>query len=282
MSGSSGNELANSNNKAPAKKPTLTVALGGGGVAALGHIPVLAALDEMGLKPTAIAGSSMGAVIAACYGAGMTAAEIEEHARTIFSSPIAYARRYLTSGWQGLLTGTIEPEFFIDTVAPDTLPTTLGGMCIPTTVVATDIHQRESVLFKEEDLRKSLAASIAIPGVFRPLSWHGRVLVDGGVSNNLPVDVLPDSDFTLAVDVSSEPLTGGSEVPGALNAVTSSIRIMLWAITQSKLRQRDNVIFVQPESRVLGPLDLSRIVDAIDMSKPQTELVKRHLNSVFE
>ena len=263
------------------KSPSLTVALSGGGVAGLGHIPVLAALDELELKPTAIAGTSMGAIIAACYASGLSASDIEAHVRSIVSSPIAHTWRYLSSGWQGLLKGSIQPEFVIDTVIPDTLPETLADLTVPTTIVATDFHLREPVLFRDENLRKALAASIAIPGVFQPLSWNGRVLVDGGVCNNLPMDVLPESDFTLAVDVASEPMSEESSVPGTLTAVTSSVRIMLWSMAKLQLQQRDNVILVQPESRLLGPLDLNRIEEAIELSRPQTELVKSRLEALF-
>ena len=152
---------------------------------------------------------------------------------------------------------------------------------MPTTIVATDVHRRETVLFRTENLKNALAASIAIPGVFEPVSWDDRVMVDGGVSNNLPVDVLPESDYTLAVDVASEPLSSEVSVPGTLATVTSSVRIMLQTMTRLQLEKRDNVILVQPESRALGPLDLSRIEEAIEMSRPQTEIVKAKLSEVF-
>lgn len=261
--------------------PTLTVALSGGGVAGLGHIPVLAALDELGITPTAVAGTSMGAVIATSYAAGMTAAEIEEHVMAIAKSPLGYARRYISKDWQGLLTGTINPESVINTIAPALWPEMLSDLAIPATVVATDFHRREAVLFKKENLRKSVAASIAIPGVFQPLKWNDRVLVDGGVCNNMPVDVLPESDYTLAVDVASEPASDSDEIAGTIATVTSSVRIMLKALTELQIRHRNNVILVQPESRALGPLDLNRLEEAIDMSRPQTELVKRRLDKLF-
>lgn len=261
--------------------PTLTVALSGGGVAGLGHIPVLAALDELGVIPTAISGTSMGALLAACYAAGMSAADIEQHVLEIAHSPLVYTRQYLSSGWQGLLTGSIHPEHVVDTIAPDLLPALVSDLYIPTTIVATDFHRREAVLFREENLRKSLAASIAIPGVFKPVKWDNRVLVDGGVCNNLPVDVLPESDYTLAVDVASEPVSEDDSVPGTLTAVTSSVRIMLQALTMLQIKQRENVIFVQPESSAVSPLDLGKLEKAIAISKPQTELVKRRLEAAF-
>jgi len=259
---------------------TVTVALSGGGVAGLGHVPVLAALDELHIKPVAIAGSSMGAVVAALYGAGMSALEIEAHVLSIVNSPLAYTRKYISGGWQGLLTGDIKPEVVIDTIVPPLLPESLQDMLIPITVVATDFHRREQVLFRHENTRLALAASIAIPGVFNPLEWDGRVLVDGGVTNNLPVDVLPPSDITLAVDVASEPLAEDNDVPGAIEAVTSSVRIMLRTMTEAKVKLRENVILVQPESRKLSPLDLTKIDDAIEMSRPQTEQVKQQLLSL--
>ena len=260
---------------------TLTVALSGGGVAGLGHIPVLGALDELNIKPAAISGSSMGALIAASYAAGMSAAEIEQHVLEIARSPMAYTRRYIASGWHGLLTGAIHPEHVLDAIAPDILPETIADLNIPTTIVATDFHRREPVLFRNENLRKSLAASIAIPGVFKPVSWDGRILVDGGVCNNLPIDVLPASDYTLAVDVASEPATDERSMPGTVAAVTSSVRIMLQTLAQLLIQQRDNVIFIQPDSRAVSPLDLGKLEEAIELARPQKALVKRRLEEAF-
>ena len=262
--------------------PTLTVALSGGGVAGLGHIPVLAALDELGLQPASISGTSMGAVIAACYGAGMSAADIEDHTKEIIRTRFTYTWQFIARDWQGLLTGSISPEAVIDVITPAVLPRYLSEMTIPVTILATDFHQREAVVFREEEVRRSLAASIAIPGVFKPMKWNNRVLVDGGICNNLPVDVLPESDITLAVDVASEPASDASTIPGTLSSVTSSIRIMLQTMTQLQLQQRENVILVQPESRALGPLDLTKLEDAIAMSRPQTEQVKRRLHTLLD
>lgn len=264
------------------ESPTLTVALSGGGVAGLGHIPVLAALDELGIKPTAISGASMGAVIAASYAAGMSAADIEAHVRAIARSPLAYTRRYLSNDWQGLLSGSVNPLSVVNTIAPDLWPQTMAELKIPTTIVATDFHAREPVFFTHEALRSAVAASIAIPGVFKPLKWNDKVLVDGGVYNNMPVDVLPPSSHTLAVDVASEPASDDNSTPGTVSAITSSVRIMLQALTILQLEKRDNVILIQPESRALSPLDLSRLEDAIDMSRPQTEAVKRQLAPLFD
>jgi NTE family protein len=261
---------------------SLTVALSGGGVAGLGHIPVLAALDELGVRPAAISGTSMGAVIAASYAAGMTAAEIEAHVLSIARSPLSYTRRYLSNDWQGLISASLNPEPIVNTIAPEVWPENVSDLAIPTTIVATDFHRREAVTFRAGNLHKAVAASIAIPGVFRPLKWNGRVLVDGGVCNNLPVDVLPPSDYTLAVDVASEPPSESNAIPGTVNIVTSSVRIMLHALTTLQIQQRENVIFVQPESRALGPLDLSRLEEAINMSRPQTEIVKRRLALLFD
>ena len=263
--------------------PSLTVALSGGGVAGLGHIPVLAALDELGVVPDAISGASMGAVIATCYASGMSAEAIEDHTLSITASPLSHTWKFFSSGWRDLMSATIPPEKVIDTIAPYNLPATLGEMAIPVTVVATDFNRREPVYFTTENTRKSLAASIAIPGVFSPFKWHNKLLIDGGVINNLPVDALPPSDYTLAVDVASEPpCTDASLTPGTFHNVTSSVRMMVSALSAEKLKARQNVILVQPDSRSLGPLELNKIEEAIRLSKPEKDKVKKRLEQLMK
>jgi len=263
------------------EKLDFTIALSGGGVAGLGHIPILSALDELGVVPSAIAGTSMGAIVAACYGSGMSSRELEEYVLSITSSPVSHTRKFLTKGWRSLMTAAIDPASVVDTILPESIPKYLKDTNIPTYIIATDFHARESVVFHTEDTRKSLAASIAIPGVFKPFIWDNRVLVDGGVINNLPVDVLPASTHTLAVDVASEPAQNSNDSPGPIDSLVSSMRMLVSEGSRLRLEQRPNLLLVQPASRSVGPLDLHRIEEAISISKVQADELKRQLEKII-
>jgi len=263
------------------EKLDFTIALSGGGVAGLGHIPILSALDDLGIVPSAIAGTSMGAIIAACYGAGMSSKELEEYVLSITSSPISHTRKFLTKGWRSLMTAAIDPASVVDTIVPESVPNSLNDTKIPTYIVATDFNARKPVIFHTEDTKKSLAASIAIPGVFKPFIWNDRVLVDGGVLNNLPVDVLPASTYTVAVDVASEPEQNGMDTPGPVDSLVSSMRMLVTEGSRLKLEQRPNLLLVQPASRLVGPLDLHRMEEAISTSKVQADEFKRQLETIM-
>jgi len=261
---------------------TVSVALSGGGIAGLGHVPILAALDELGVKPVAMAGTSMGAVIAACYAAGMTGAEIEDYVRGVANSPFAHVRRFLTSGWHAGLSSTADGRILLETVLPAQIPSRIEEMEIPLQVVATDFLAKKSAIFGAGDTVTALCASMAIPGVFRPVEHGGRIYVDGGVTNNLPVDVLPKSDVVLGVDVATLPEITDTTVPGPMGNVTSSIRIMLHVLMQNALDRCDNLLLIQPGSRHVGALDLARIEEALDLAHADKEDAKRKLAAALE
>ncbi len=259
----------------------VTLALSGGGIAAMGHIVVLQAMEELGLKPDAIAGTSMGAAIGVCHGAGMSGAEIEDHVRAVARNRGARFRRFLTTGWTGLPKGTLDPEHLLRTILPEGLPETLAELPLPVTVVATDFRAREPVAFRKEDTLKALAASIAVPGLFRPVHWNGRDYVDGGICNNLPVDVLPESAATIAADVGMRSGRGERPLPSTIGMVTEAVRIMMHSMTRSRLALRENVTLIQPSLRVVGVLEVHRIEEVLDQAHDEMDDLKRQLETIL-
>jgi len=252
--------------------PTLTLALSGGGAAGIGHVPVLEALDEIGVRPVAIAGTSIGAVVGACYAAGMTGADIRAHVATLLDDPLATARRFWNNASfrLGMPSMAIDALTTVRTVLPETLPERFEDLEIPLTVAATDYHARKTVYFDSGDLRKALAASIALPVLFRPVEWDGRVLIDGGVTDNLPIRCLPEADVCLAVDVASEPPSDSTDVPGPAELLAGSLRIMMRTLLTESVNGRDGVFVVEPDSRGFRALDFQRweeILEAGDEAK---------------
>lgn len=258
---------------------TLTLALSGGGAAGIGQIPILEALDELGVRPEAIAGTSIGAVVGACYAGGMTGADIRAHLATLMEDPLATARRFWknASFKLGATALSIDPEATILAVLPDALPERIEDLDIPLTVVATDYHARKAVRFTEGDLRKVLAASMALPVIFRPVQIDGRVLIDGGVTENLPIRALPASDVCLAVDVASEPPARDGEVPGPAELLAGSLRIMMRALLSESLNGRDGLLVVEPDSRGFRALEFQRWEEILDVAGEAHEKVLRDL-----
>src|SRR5262245_7548199 len=157
---------------------SVALALGGGGARGLAHIVVAEALDEMGVKPVAIAGTSIGAVIGAGYAAGMTGREMRRYAIDIAHNRAGIMRRMMRSragrlsdlfgGGFGDAT-RLDAELLCEQFLPESLPKDFAGLEIPLIVVASDLYHRREVVFAEGPLRRALAASIALPTIMRPV-----------------------------------------------------------------------------------------------------------------
>jgi len=174
----------------------LGLALGSGAPRGLAHIGVLKALDEAGVKVDAVAGTSMGAVIAALYACGYSGKQIEELA--------------LTTQWHRLIDFTVPKTGFI---AGRKLERYLRKILKYKNfedlekelyIVATEVNKAERVVFSKGDIAKALKASVAIPGIMHPVKTDGMLLVDGGAVDPVPVDVLKEKRVPkiIAVDLS--------------------------------------------------------------------------------
>jgi NTE family protein len=244
--------------------PPFALALSGGGAAGLGHIPVIETLDDLGLQPEAIAGTSMGAVIGACAGAGMPGAAIREHALSLLSDMSGLGTRMIRGAkWADLGLGLfLEPEHILRCVLPENLPDRIEELPIPFTAIATDFYRQREVRFTHGPLIPALAASMAIPGVFRPVKVEGRVHVDGGVCNNLPIEALPEDCPVIAIDaVTDPPDENADQVPGPLMTSMGAMRIMMRALLERQLQDREPFRLLRPDSRRFGPLDFRHTDD---------------------
>lgn len=237
--------------------PRIGIALGGGGAKGLAHIPVLETLDGLGLRPNRIAGTSVGAVIGALYASGMsgksirelvdglTVSEDESWLDSLFSEDVArwFSFMELKLGNGGL----VDSGVFMDYLQQKLGVERFEQLTIPLQVVAIDFWQREQVVFNSGELRAAIQASIAIPGLFEPVNHRGRVLVDGGLVNPVPYDLLfDDCDLVIAVDVLGRRTPEGSKGPGYFETTFNSFQIMQSAIMREKIRQRPPDIYIKP------------------------------------
>ena len=198
-----------------AREKSFALALGGGGARGLAHIAVLEALDEMGRKPVAIAGTSIGSLIGAAYAAGMSGKQIRRFVIRLAHNRAEVFRRLIATRAGtfanlfslGFGSATlVDAEKFCRQFLPDDVPEDFDELEIPLTIVATDLYRRQQAVFSSGALRPALAASIALPTVMRPVIVNDRILIDGGATNPLPFDHLRAlADIVVAVDISGEP-----------------------------------------------------------------------------
>jgi NTE family protein len=208
-----------------AEGPKIGLVLGGGGAKGAAEVGVLKVLEEAGIKPDVIVGTSIGSIVGGLYAAGYSAAELETMFKTqewltlltdrngsfanepykvvdnvtyIFGFPI------LDRNEKGL--GVMKGsgiEHMLDSMASAKGCTDFASLKIPFSCVAADIRSGKEVILREGNVAKAMRASMAIPGVFKPVEIDGQKLVDGGMLNNLPVDVCRQmgADLIIAVDL---------------------------------------------------------------------------------
>jgi NTE family protein len=254
--------------------PRFALALSGGGAAGLGHIPVLETLDEAGLRPEAIAGTSMGAILGACYASGLSGAQIRAHTLDLLSDIPALGKRMVRGAkWADLGLGLfLDPEHILRCVLPEDVPERIEDLAIPFTAVATDFYLQKEIRFTEGPLRPALAASMAIPGVFRPVAVDGRVHVDGGVCNVLPIEALPRDCPVIAVDTVTYPLDREStDIPSPMMASLGAMRIMMRALLERQLDDRKPFALLRPPCSKFAALDFMRAEDILEAADPIRE-----------
>jgi len=186
----------------PPRTRKVGLALSGGGARGMAHIGVLKVLEREHIPVDLVAGTSMGGVIAALYAAGMPARQIEEEAQRM-SNPrqlIALVDRTLPR--RGLLQG----QRIMDYLAHWLKGLTFDQLRVPLGLVAVDLNGQQKVVFQEGPVLDAVRATIALPGLFAPLERDGQLLVDGGLMDNLPVDVVRQmgADVVIAVDIATD------------------------------------------------------------------------------
>lgn len=175
--------------------PKIGLALGGGVARGLAHIGVLRGLEELDIKPNYIAGTSSGSIIGALYAAGLSVQSIVDLAgRTSWNNLIHLVVPRLS------LIGTKKMEEYLSTILEDR---TFHQLEIPFTALATDLLSAKRYVFREGDLAKAIVASCSIPGIFPPVEHRGRLLVDGGLVENVPVQSVREmgAELIIAVDL---------------------------------------------------------------------------------
>lgn len=269
---------------------TFALALGAGGARGLAHIAVIEALDELGVRPAAIAGSSIGAVIGAGYAAGLSGRAMRRHLITIAHDRGEVLRRVMGAravAWSEILGAgfgnplAVDGGKFFDAFLGELLPASFADLGIPLTVIATDLHARQCLMFGEGRLKPALAASMAVPGLVRPIEVDGRVLVDGGVTDPLPFTALRGkADAIVAVDVS-----GGSAeaqgVPDPWESLFAAISVMGHTIVSERLKSGAPDLVLRPNIGIFRMLDFLQASAILRAAEPIKAEVREKLAALL-
>lgn len=253
------------------------VALGGGGVRGLAHVAVLQTLDARGIRPAALAGTSMGAIIAALYASGKSGRKIrnivEQHVFTRNDGlRDVYEKRRGLFKWFTMRPawgrgGLLKPDGFLQYLIDQMNMDTFDELKIPLHIVATDFYSGNPVVFTKGPLFPALKASMSIPGVFVPVEHDGKILVDGGISNNLPYDLLADGcDTTIAIDVALTRERKSGAPPNMIDATLGMFEIMVERLTQTKVAAHPPTIYFRPRLTGMRILEFDKVDDVFEQS----------------
>lgn len=270
--------------------PRIGVALGSGAARGLSHIPFIEAMDELGLKPSIIAGCSMGALIGAGWANGMTGAELREHAYAVLGSFHLIASTIwtrlptLTGVFKTGLSVQIDPRLIVDAFVPEGFPDDFAALSIPFNAVATDLRAWEEVVIGAGPLRPAIAASIAIPSLFRSVTHEGRIFVDGGATNPLPLDrAAIGSDILVGIDVNGDPADLMTKTNhNALDVWFGSAQIMMHSLTAHMMAAYPPDVYVRPHVMPFGALEFWRVREIIAHVESDKDNFKRALAKKVE
>jgi len=268
------------------------LALGGGGAKGFAHLPILEVFDELGVKPSCITGTSIGAILGALYASGKSAAEIKQMIDSLIISrrtPLKEIFRKKESfKFLELIDPTLKPggmfkgEKFLSFLYESMQTSTFEESEIPFKSIATDFWRHEPVVFESGELLPAIRASMALPYIFTPVILDGRVLVDGGLMNNVPHDLLDKScEITVAVDIMGDVSTPRDKPPSAVDAIFHTYQVMMDATSSEKLLRQPVDILVEPPLLDIDLLDFYKADDIYEQGLAAKDDFKRRLDELL-
>jgi NTE family protein len=274
----------------PVAGPQVALALGAGGARGLAHIVALEALDELGIRPVALAGSSIGAIIGAAYAAGMPGralrafvlASFRQRPRVVaklFEARVGKLSQLINRSGLGNPV-LVDAERLLDLFWPEVVPDRFEALKIPFMAVATDFHMRSEVVLSRGALTPAVGASMALPGMVRPVVIHEQVLIDGGAVNPLPYQHLVDGRrFVIAVDVCGAAFVSDRRVPEPLEAMFGASQILMSSVVQRMIERSPPDVLLRPDVGAFAGLDFFKAAEILAASEPMKDVLKRALNA---
>jgi NTE family protein len=241
----------------PPRAARIGLALGGGAARGFAHIGVIAVLEEAGIRPDFVVGTSAGSLVAALYASGKTGAEMAALAQAMDEGAI--------TDWAFPSRGLIRGEALARYVREQTGGRSIEQMKLPLGIVATDLDSGAPILFQRGDTGSAVRASSAVPAVFQPVRIGSREYVDGGLVSPVPVRFARQmgAEVVIAVDISSPP--DGNATGDVMKMLLQTFAIMGRSINQFELRDAD--VVVRPQLAGVSSADFGSRLKAIQAGR---------------
>lgn len=258
--------------------------LSGGGARGFAHVGIIKILDELKVKPTCISGCSMGSIIGALYCIGYSGKEIERKISELTLKNILKVS--FTLGGDGNKMERYFNNLFENKNFED--------LKIPLYVNAVDLESGEEIIFNKGNIAKAIRASIAIPGIFKPAIINNRLLVDGGVKNNVPLKILLGKKLNKIISVN----TGPNKIAGSILETVSSetsnrklphlskVLVKSLLIMQSNERmishsREKSDLFIVPNLKTYTLIDFMKYKTIIKIGEEEARKNKKEIEKIF-
>jgi NTE family protein len=260
------------------KKKKIGLALGGGGARGLAHIGVLKVLRQAGIKIDFIAGTSMGALIGAVYALGLDMAEIEKEVISFDKKKAIISLFDFGKPGSSILKGD-KIYRYIDALL---LGKHFSETNIPFKAVATDLETGEEIILDKGKIVDAIMASISVPGIFPPVKIGSTYLIDGGVVNPTPIDVVKKmgADKIIGVDLISTKGKNFTSSPGMISTLLQSYEIIRTQAVKFKLAENNEAIMIKPKIR--GAVESFKFYDIVKFIKSGEEATKEALPEILK
>ena len=256
------------------KTPRIGLALGGGAARGFAHIGVIQVLEEAGIQPSLVVGTSAGSLVAALYADGKSGTELQRIAETMEEATFADWTLPIFS--RGMLRGAALARY----VSAQVEGRPIESMPLPLGIVATDLNSGLGVLFRRGDTATAVRASSAVPALFQPVKIAGREYVDGGLVSPVPVRYAQQmgADLIIAVDISNAP--EGNPASDTLQILMQTFAIMGKSINDFELKNAD--VVVRPALLGVGSADFGARRRSIVAGRVAMQAMLPRLKSLME
>ena len=256
------------------RPPKIGLALGGGAARGFAHVGVIQVLEEAGLRPDLVVGTSAGSMVAALYASGRTGSQLQQVAEAMEEA--AFTDWTLPIFNRGMLRGEALARY-VNVQVGNKL---IEQMAMPLGVVATDLQSGSGVLFQRGDTGTAVRASSAVPALFLPVKIGGQEFVDGGLVSPVPVRFARQmgAEVVIAVDISSAP--EGNAAADTVQILLQTFAIMGKSINGHELRDAD--IVVRPALAGVGGADFTARRRAIEAGRAAMQRLLPQLKAAME
>ncbi len=249
---------------------------------------MLEVLDDLGVKPTMITGTSIGAIIGSLYASGASAAEIRAFLDELLAEPKSLSDAFDSErllGWLDYITidigrsNLLAADALLDEMQKRFEVSAFEKLRTPLKVVAADFWGRQEVVLESGPIVPAVAASFALPGIFKPVEREGRILVDGGCVNPVPYDhLIEDCDISIAIDVMGRRSPADSLFPSLPELIFNSFQIAAKSILHEKMKTQPPTIYIDVAIEGVSVLEFDTAANAYG----QAEVFKQRLRARLE